>query len=807
MTPHRVVLAYFLSVSLFLTAFAATAGEGFGAGDAIAFTQVSEQTVSFTEVEGKNVVLRLTPIDSEGNELGSGRVVVIRRFETRTVRLADEFTPEELYARDVRIEVLQGGGRVDVRPPLQIATNAVAGARRRLVARPVPLPPSTVLIDQAEAAGAINSETALLYRVYALFTDARLPAQYRGNDSAVMNSLYLGEVRERFAGLSLATQLLLQPFLTPPAYQDSWANPTSTSHGITASPPPCQFLAAKWSWVDTANEKVRVWYRKDLSDLDLASKLVNTIDDKVWPALSGLMKTHVPLADDTQKCNGGNGRLDIYLSDVSRSMTAPFLSCKLSPVFIILQRTDEDMFSAHEIFHAFQYGFPLASCIGGKDYRWWAEASAHWIEDFVFPIRPVQIEQLAAPNFLTMPDKPLDYVDDKHEYGAYLLPFYVHRRTGSADFVRVAWEKSEKQPALEALDATLAGGFEAVWPEFVRYNWNREPFDDYLKWDKLAHQATPAGGSALDVSLGGRMDAAQKLKIDLPRLSATYKHFKFTDDTTRTVAFWNGVTSDLKLTAGPAGDLRYEPASASGDAIKGAHVQALIKMRGKEWTKADWTHVPYITYCRDVVEERIDELVLIISNSEFKERDRKLQPPGLEPVLWASNMGCWRWTGTSESTLTSPGGSEGQLKVTTTVTWTRVPQSQTVPSITYVADGTHSWKVTGPQCNANGTLPMGGASTMSTLSTYNFIPSEGELHRTYAGAGGNNQLIPISCGNASTAFTLGSWFMSPMQPLFPGIPDARFVRVSASGTTMQDTHQMSVAGASWSWNLKAEREP
>src|SRR5205823_10443603 len=109
--------------------------------------------------------------------------------------------------------------------------------RHRAVAPPKELPTSFALIDQAEASGAINSETALLYRVYSLFSDARLPAQFRGDDKAVFDSVYLAEVMHQYGTLSPSVRAAVQPFLIPPAYQGSWVNMKAGSP-LALPPPP-----------------------------------------------------------------------------------------------------------------------------------------------------------------------------------------------------------------------------------------------------------------------------------------------------------------------------------------------------------------------------------------------------------------------------------------------------------------------------------------------------------------------------------------------------------------------------------------
>jgi hypothetical protein len=95
------------------------------------------------------------------------------------------------------------------------------------------------------------------------------------------------------------------------------------------------------------------------------------------------------------------------------------------------------------------------------------------------------------------------------------------------------------------------------------------------------------------------------------------------------VAFFNGVTYELTLEDVPSLGIQYRTRPAAADKIKGARVQALFWVRGEGWKEADWTNQPSVRFCRDLKSQRIDELILIISNSEFKDPERRLRPPAL----------------------------------------------------------------------------------------------------------------------------------------------------------------------------------
>ncbi len=795
MSKRLVVLSALAVLACCLPLFSQTTVLGRPDRSALALVPADEPIVQLAEVGGEeDVVVRITPTDRSGDALGSGRVIVLGALEARTIRLRDEFSDLDLRATELRVEVIQGSGQLVASSlALEPRGGSTGSPRRRAVRHPGPLRSSFALIDQAEADGSLNSETALLYRVYSLFADSRLPGQYRGDDSSVTDSLYLAEARDRFATLSAATQEALQPFLTPPAYTASWANASRGDVEALALPPPCDFFSDRWASVDSANGLVRVWYRPELPDQLRAGAVAGAIDATIWPKLDGLMTGHRPITDLAENCNGGNGRLDIYLADVPNSEAIPYRACTGGPrpVFILLKRTSPDALVAHELFHAFQYAYTLSGCITDPNYRWWAEASAQWSQDFVNPAD--KTEQTVAPYFLNVPELQLDLRDTAHEYGAYLLPFYVYRKTGDAGFVRKSWENSATRPALEALDLALSGGFKTVWPEFARYNWNQKPVDDYKTWDGLTSSAKPAGGSV--VTLGATPDSAVNLKTSLPRLSATYKHFFF-DDTVTTIAFWNGVTTKLSLRERTLGGLQYENDPAGPDETKGAKVQALIKI-GETWRTEDWTDREFVPFCRDLTAERISELVLIISNSEFASRDRKLESPGLAPVLFVSNMGCWRWKGTANY-------DDGvSTTVRATVTWTRVAGPATSPSISYEAEGNATWAVSNPACSGNGSFPLTG---FNTLTSYNFITPAGSFHRSYVGAGVSEATGSITCGQSTQPISVPQWLANPLQPFTPGIPTARFLKVSSDGKTMDDFYALPGLTSGWTWHFVSQRQ-
>jgi hypothetical protein len=455
-------------------------GPAFGGDDAL----------YLRETTGREVTVRATPVDEQGAPVDGGRVIVLKPSETRTVHLTETLPPEDLIDRRLSVERIAGTGRAELNASWLTAQEIeAAGARLHVPRRElsgVPSPTSEELINQAEAKGTIDHETALVYRTFALFGDARLPAQYRGSDVGDSDSLELDEVLAALPTMSATNQALVQPFLTPPAYQGSWASgPASARLPVPEVQPSCNPFARDWSWFEHPGGLVRVWFRIS-SDATTAQAILDAVEGVIWPKLAALMTGHVPLFGDGELCNGGNLTIDIYLVESADfpGITIPYHAGGApTPAYIEIKRGSNLKTTlsivAHELFHAFQFSYQLRSDLMSSDYDWWSEASATWAEDYVYPT--ANLEQSWASVFLAHPEKPLDYVDasSQREYGAYLVPFYVYHKTGSAAFVATSWANCAGEPAVQALDAALPGGFAAIWPEVALHNWNQKPVDQY----------------------------------------------------------------------------------------------------------------------------------------------------------------------------------------------------------------------------------------------------------------------------------------------------------------------------------------
>ncbi len=496
-----------------------------------------------------------------------------------------------------------------------------------------PPPSSDDLIDQALAEGKIDSETALIYHVYATFGDDRLPPQYRGDDSGGPPDGGVPIVQSMLDSVSPQARSLLQPFLIPPVYEDSWMGaqaagaPAGDGHGLST----CSVAPDGWDCRDASVADVRVWWQTQYpQDEAQAEAIATAMDSSIWPPLTALMGQ--PLSDAGSPYDGGDGRVDIYLVDTTRSMAIdhPNPGCEKTPAYINLKRGESLSTLAHEFMHVLQWGFDVAQgCVyqAGGGYNWLGEATAQWAADYVYPA--VNWEHPTAAWYMGAPGLPLETADDAHEYGAYLFFQYLTKFYDSEQIVRTIWNKAAQYGSLQAINEAIPGGFEERWPAFAACLWNAPPSDCFAQWDGLT-QTLADSITAEDVDMGAAtLNRSLELTVSVEHMAANYRRFTFTDDRIKGVTFKNTLVG-----------------------ASHAAVQALAKVDGQWQGPLDWTDREVSSFCRDSSGHLVEELVLIFSNSDWAAKSNLV--PSEPPVLTVST-GCASVTLTWDQTVADVG--------------------------------------------------------------------------------------------------------------------------------------------------------
>jgi hypothetical protein len=695
-------------------------------------------------------------------------------------------------------------------------------------------PTSEDLIDQALRSGSITSEQALTYKVFAAFSDSRLPAQLGGDDRGEREPACLREAGERFSSLSSATQNLIGPFLAPAYFQGSWwdlrrkgSGASATAPGVGALDTPCIPWIANcpinWSsWNSIAGAHVRVWYEVDRAstDLALANAIAGEVDQRIWLALTNLMG-RAPLFT----VFGDGKHVDILLGDGLGEgiggVTMGF-GCRKSAAYIVVNRAISDLrrmyaVVAHELMHAVQYSFEPRDCL--SSYGWLMESTATWFEDYVYPGPPdpehTLVQRYLANTKLSIEDMS---VEDR-EYASYIFFFYLTRVRGTDELViRYIWEATKGADQLGALEAgTKRAGapLDKSWPDFAVYNVNLKPFDDYRTADRLGNRAVAQRYVDLTGASGDRfLEVDSGSSVELPHLSIRYFQFYAEDDSVSLVAVYNGLTRALDTIAVPEyGEAYTAKPVADSAAIKGAHIDVLVEIDGT-WKRADWRNQPTLSFCRDFTKERFTSLIVILSNSDIS-TSHTVTPPGrYAPGLLVSNIGCAVWEGSTS--LTYRWGKV--ITETMSVPSFRLEYfsdgyyDENTPLFRYytVTAGTYAWAGSGTQdkCTYSGHASGSVVHGLDVLHTLPYVTAGTGKRGIVAGLFypwlTPPQFMNYRCtpsGSGQQAWGGGNFFLSAI----PGQPPAP---IASSGKTMaiNPAHTVTSIDVSGAWSLQARRE-
>ena len=658
---------------------------------------------------------------------------------------------------------------------------------------------SEALIAQALAANTITAEQDLTYRVFALFGDGRLPAQFEGAPSTGSDHLLLRELWTTVANLSPATQELLQPFLIPPIYANSWfaqrlgltpepianaaarlSKQSSATPGKAALAPStvnCEAQRLPNWYGRTSTAHFNIFYLKSLdpvADAESAAmaSLIASVAEEAYAAQTTLLN-RFPLADTTENCNGGDGAVDIYYGSFGLFGLGAWTfgypppagqnACANRPAYIALNSQSKEFYGirrslvdgrplaksivAHEFMHVLQ--FAMARQTSCKDAEWFDEATAQWVMDFVVPtIGAGQPGEFGfepglgtnAPGLRKSGGILIEYLYAGHKvsiekpgaqpklngYSDYLFFQYLARSQGPAKIKQIYDAMAGGQNSVESVSTVI--DMKAVWPEFAKTLWigfDEKVLDFWATEDEyrfgLNKVYANLPSTQLPQELQNQRDKLKSLEVDQkgqPRAlftllksaeeftsgnyqieprSILYEHLKFTDATVHSV-YWSNPIAIFP----------------NNQFMK---VQAVKKIADQWQAPEDWTQESYKQFCLDKKDERLQELILIVSNSEVnRANELPFSIPKLFPmVLSTSNVGCWKWQGTastnSSASLPLQVDNTGSAAVTFEV-------AATLP-------GRLIFDTSAGNISGNGTTTLGVCSVTSVGA--NRVPVKGEV--------------------------------------------------------------------------------
>jgi hypothetical protein len=677
---------------------------------------------------------------------------------------------------------------------------------------PAPVRSSFELIDEAVRAGELDDEAALIYQVFAITLDPRLPARYRGADKGDLENDALREAVRRWPSLSAGAQALLEPFLTPPIYTGSWVDPAAAGSVADAQIPGAIGAATCWGpvplpgllpgWQRLTTAHATVWYQTagDIApgDWQLATpeqaaataQAAAAVIEHIIGQETGLMGRW-PLLDTNEPCNGGDGSIEIYITRRLMSTGAqavPYPPGEVQrPGYIWLapdyaggdlKRVRDTL--AHEFFHLISMSYPQAraeSELGLLEYAWLDEATANWMVDYVY--KDDQFEHGAAQGYLQLDYQTsleLGLESGSNGYSDYVFLQFLDLRLGS-QVMRAIWDATPTHDSLAAINEATkgAGGFEKLWPDFALVAWNdwQSGFlDDLHRWDQLepglsraenlwAPQPVALDGKRWDEQLTYSSGGIAHVAIGMSR-------HVFEDPAVRSVLFTNPLVG-----------------------VRGAHMWALLKIGG-EWTVEDWTDKRNPQFCRQVPSQRLEELVIITTNSVFDDRQYELVPttPDTYPKLDFTNVACGEWQGTiTTMRRTANEAFEHWEASATDVTFVPAPERANPAQ-----PGTMTWKVKdGSSTHWSGYESYNGCQTAKQVDipipvdlgglSVVVATSELDLLGRYIGMGmvQHEQQMDFVCpwggGATETWFLTTAWWPYPQSNEFGVVsPDGRVIQ-------------------------------
>ena len=458
------------------------------------------------------------------------------------------------------------------------------------------------VIDAQVMLHRLSSPRALLYKLFAVFGDRRLPKRYRGDGSRVSGTMAVRTALERLPSLPPAIRARVKPFLIPPVYRGTVATKARAAqheHDPADDLDACRIRASDWSSVETANGGARIWWRTASDDAADARRLARELGGTIWTSLTAVMTGHAPLPDGHTSCGGPDPKLDVYLWPLGHpndGVTRPFSGSCTDPTasYVIVDPRAAPGALAHEFMHVLQYTY---SHVGDCN-RWMhvEDAVATWAEEHAYHFGQTEHE---SPELVADPRALFGYGPG---YSGWAFVYSVTQRAGGSTTVRRLFElaKVHADP-LDALDAALPGGLELDWPVFAKDAWNRPLLPDALKesffnWD--AWPVTPR----------------------VPRTSYRLKTRQWEGDLPIELSGLGRQYHDLDLSDRTAREIRFKDPSAVGTDPR-LHTWAFLKVANRGWRLEDWTGLDKVEFCRDVPEEDVRQVVVVHSTT-------KRPPPG-----------------------------------------------------------------------------------------------------------------------------------------------------------------------------------
>jgi hypothetical protein len=437
------------------------------------------------------------------------------------------------------------------------------------------------------------------------------------------------------------------------------------SQPAEAARPACA-AGAPWASLAASVANVRVWYdQASTADLAEAEAIVAALDGDIWPTLITDLAFQAPLGDASLACDGGDGRLDVYvvtglaaLGRVTAESASPNQSITYLEIASGLSGEQLQYAVAHYFMHAVQWSYLMAA--PQASYGWMRNALANWAVEAVYPGNPTLLDDASCHMNSTF--RPIDVVaagpcasdaGRSRDYGGYLLYQYIGRTAGNEKVRELLAATAVSLTALDAIETNLPGGLRTLWPKYAKTLWNKLPVTrgtrpSFRNWDGLrtAPAFAPDRPTPVDGNLSATREASTTLSKSVANVSTRFYRFTFSDPGTRSLMFHN----------------TFYPLFKAGKKVS---VQAMWRTESGTWKEENWTSKEWIGLCRDAKAQRVSEIVIVVASGEVGTTTQVVAATA--PTLKRNNIGCWGFEGTARRTDVLGSWSSGQVVASSTV--------------------------------------------------------------------------------------------------------------------------------------------
>jgi hypothetical protein len=294
---------------------------------------------------------------------------------------------------------------------------------------------------------------------------------------------------------------------------------------------------------------------------------------------------------------------------------------------------------AHELAHTAQFAYDF------NEASWLKESTATWVAYKVdLNLRqPTPYQYSWLPGLFASLDKTLTRETDDNAYASWLYLQFASMEKGDGVVTEI-WKAAAADGVQGANAADQVFPFADHFDKFAVRNWNEDPVKPQYK---TADTNFPGNGPILRNSVktleGGQKDS---LDVNLSPLASAYFQYDFTP-TVRDITFDNALQG-----------------------YSDAHVWAIKTIAGKDQPPEDWTNSAKKEFCRNIPEQDVTRIILIVSNNNMTDSLSNTDPS----KMTAGSTGCSGWTGTMSATESwDLEGGHGTGTSTFTGTWTIDP--------------------------------------------------------------------------------------------------------------------------------------